>query len=119
MYTRIRREKHGSGDGCQTRRWSLLQAALTACEANISGAFSCPSLRVWRGHKTPWRVGRALSRQDLIQLPQHGSRSITHHANFFLQRAWRSKDLSPLIKTFTWRLIRRALATGERQAGTV
>jgi hypothetical protein len=31
-----------------------------------------------------------------------------------LQRAWKSKDLPPLIKTFTWRLIRRALSTGAR-----
>ena len=29
---------------------------------------------------------------------------------------WKLKDLPPLIKTFTWRLIRRALATGERAA---
>jgi hypothetical protein len=33
-----------------------------------------------------------------------------------LQKVWRSKELPPLIKTFTWRLIRRALATGERAA---
>jgi hypothetical protein len=31
-----------------------------------------------------------------------------------LCRAWRSKSIPPLIKTFTWRLIRRALATAER-----
>jgi hypothetical protein len=61
-------------------------------------------------------IYRHLSRQELIQLSQHGSRSITHHANLILQKAWRSKDLPPLIKTFTWRLIRRALATGERAA---
>jgi hypothetical protein len=29
---------------------------------------------------------------------------------------WKIKELSPLIKAFTWRLIRRALATGERAA---
>jgi hypothetical protein len=43
-----------------------------------------------------------------------GSRSILPQTNQILQRAWKSKDLPPLIKTFTWRLIRRALATAER-----
>ena len=59
-------------------------------------------------------IYRHLSRQELIQLPQQGSRSINHYANLILQRAWKSKDLPPLIKAFTWRLIRRALATAER-----
>jgi hypothetical protein len=59
-------------------------------------------------------IDRHLRRQAQIQLPQLGSRSNTQHANFLLQKAWKSKDLPPLIKTFTWRLIRRALATGER-----
>jgi hypothetical protein len=66
------------------------------------------------GKCTTKSIYRHLSRQELIQLPLQGSRSITHHANFILQKAWRSKDLPPHIKTFTWRLIRRALATGER-----
>jgi hypothetical protein len=55
-----------------------------------------------------------LATQELIHLPQQGSRSINHHANLILQRAWKNKTLPPLIKVFTWRLIRRALATGER-----
>lgn len=59
-------------------------------------------------------IYRHLIRQDLIQLPQQGSPSINHHANLILQRDWKSKNLPPLIKAFTWRLIRRALATGER-----
>lgn len=59
-------------------------------------------------------IYRHLRRQTQIQLPQLGSKSITQHANFLLQKAWKSKDLQPLIKTFTWTLIRRALATRER-----
>lgn len=58
-------------------------------------------------------IYRHLSRQSLIQLPQQGSRSIMQHANSVLQKVWKSKDLPPLIKTFAWRLVRRALATGE------
>lgn len=59
-------------------------------------------------------VYRHLSRQSIIQLPSQGSRSITTEANNILQRAWKSKDLPPLIKAFTWRLIRTALASAER-----
>jgi hypothetical protein len=33
-----------------------------------------------------------------------------------LQRAWNSKDLPPIIKAFSWRLICRALGTAERAA---
>jgi len=33
-----------------------------------------------------------------------------------LTRGWKSRDLPPIIKAFTWRLIRRALATAERAA---
>jgi hypothetical protein len=42
-----------------------------------------------------------------------GSRSIQPQCNLILKRAWKSKDLPLLIKTFAWRLIRRALATAE------
>lgn len=52
-----------------------------------------------------------------VQLPLQGSRSIHPQAYQILQRAWKMKDLSPLIKAFTWRLIRRALGTAERAAG--
>ena len=61
-------------------------------------------------------IYRHLSSQSVIQLPNQGSRSIQPQANQILQRAWKSKELSPLIKAFTWRLIRRALATAERAA---
>lgn len=33
---------------------------------------------------------------------------------YVLRRAWRHKTLPPLLKTFCWRLVRRAIATGER-----
>lgn len=55
-----------------------------------------------------------LSTQQIIPLPSTGSRSIAHDANQILQQAWKSKSLPPLLKTFVWRLIRRALATAER-----
>ena len=33
---------------------------------------------------------------------------------YVLRRAWRHKTLPPLLKTFCWRLVRRAIGTGER-----
>jgi len=33
---------------------------------------------------------------------------------YILKKAWKHKMLSPLLKTFCWRLIRRAIAIGER-----
>ena len=44
----------------------------------------------------------------------HGVRSITPHANAILCRVWKCKTIPPIIKTFTWRLMRRALATIDR-----
>lgn len=61
-------------------------------------------------------IYRHLSSQSVIQLPDQGSRSIQPQANQILQRAWKRKELIPLIKTFSWRLIRRALATAESTA---
>jgi len=46
--------------------------------------------------------------------PSTGTRSITPQAMYILERAWKHKMLPPLLKTFCWRLIRRAIATGER-----
>jgi hypothetical protein len=54
-----------------------------------------------------------LQSQASHNLPAQGSRSITHDANLILQKVWKSKLIPPLLKTFAWRLIRRALATGE------
>ena len=61
-------------------------------------------------------IYRHISSQSVIQLKNQGSRSIQPQANQILQRDWKSKELSPLIKAFTWRLIRRTLATAERAA---
>jgi hypothetical protein len=41
-------------------------------------------------------------------------RSITPDDNLILQKVWKSKTIPPFLKTLAWRLIRRALATGER-----
>jgi hypothetical protein len=46
-----------------------------------------------------------------VHLPQQGSRSVTLQAKYILNRAWKHKMLSPLIKTFCWRLIRRAIVS--------
>lgn len=65
------------------------------------------------GKCTTKNIYRHLSRQAIIQLPQQGPSSITQHTNLVMQKIWRSQNLPPLITTITWRLIRRALATGE------
>ena len=51
------------------------------------------------------------------QLPNQGPRSISEQANKILHSIWKCKLIPPNIKTFAWRLIRRALATSVR-AGT-
>jgi hypothetical protein len=56
-----------------------------------------------------------IAAQDSHSLPTQGSRSISQGANLILQKVWKSKVLlPPFLKTFSWRFIRRALATGER-----
>jgi hypothetical protein len=57
-----------------------------------------------------------LMSQTQVQLPQQGSRSISQQAMSILNRTWKIRSIPPNIKTFAWRLIRRALATGERAA---
>lgn len=66
------------------------------------------------GACTTKEIYKALSMANAVQLPQQGSWSILPHSSQLLRRTWKSKDLPPLIKTFTWRLIRRALASVER-----
>jgi hypothetical protein len=39
--------------------------------------------------------------------------SISQDANSILQKVWKVKIIPPFLKTFAWRLIRRALATAE------
>ena len=48
------------------------------------------------------------------KLPMTSKRGKCQKSNNILQRAWKSKELPPLIKAFTRRLIKRALATAER-----
>lgn len=56
-----------------------------------------------------------LANQEVHQLPSQGSRSISHDANLILQKVWKYKSIPPILKTFAWRLIRRAVATGKEQ----
>jgi hypothetical protein len=65
---------------------------------------------------TTKEIYRYLAEQNTVQLHQQGSRSILPQVNQILNRAWKTKHLPPLIKTFTWRLIRRALSTADRTA---
>ena len=67
-----------------------------------------------KGDCTTKNIYRHLRAQMQVQLPQQGSRSILPQANHILRRMWKLKEIPPLIKTFTWRLIRRALATRQR-----
>ena len=55
-----------------------------------------------------------LANQQVHHLPDQGSRSISQDAANILHKVWKSKSIPPLLKTFAWRLIRRAIATGER-----
>jgi hypothetical protein len=47
-------------------------------------------------------------------LLSQGTRNISPQANSILQKVWKAKTIPPFLKTFVWRLIRRALATAER-----
>jgi hypothetical protein len=69
-----------------------------------------------RGDCTTKNMYRSLSSQAQVQLPTIGSRSIQPQANRILCRMWKSRSLTPLIKAFTWHLVRRALAIGHRAA---
>jgi hypothetical protein len=69
-----------------------------------------------RGDCTTKNIHMSLSSQAQVQLPTIGSMSILPQANRILYRMWKSRSLAPLIKAFTWCLVRRALATGHRAA---
>lgn len=58
-------------------------------------------------HTPTWQIFRT------ITFPQ-GSRNISPQANSILQKVWKAKSIPPFLKTFAWRLIRRALTTDER-----
>lgn len=67
-----------------------------------------------KGICTAKEAYKFLHNQNQVHLPIQGSRSVTEAAMQILHRTWKHRELTPCIKTFTWRLIRRALATGER-----
>jgi hypothetical protein len=47
-------------------------------------------------------------------LPPQGARSISPQVNQILLKVWKAKSIPPFLKTFAWRLIRKALATADR-----
>lgn len=59
-------------------------------------------------------IYRHLSTENIVTLPAQGSRSVLPGAQIILNKTWKSRSLPPVIKAFTWRLIRRALATAQR-----
>lgn len=65
---------------------------------------------------TTKEIYKYLYNQNIIQLPDAGSRSISPQAKSILHKVWKAPKMPPLIETFAWRLIRRALATGDRAA---
>jgi hypothetical protein len=67
-----------------------------------------------KGNYSTKQIYKTLAANNVIQLPLQGSRSIQSQAKHILCTAWKNKKLPPLIETFTWRLIRRALAMAER-----
>ncbi|XP_039780859.1 uncharacterized protein LOC120648186, partial [Panicum virgatum] len=67
-----------------------------------------------KGTCTAKEAFNLLNSQLQMQLPQDGARAVTPRAMHILRKTWRIKRLPPYLKTFCWRLIRRALATGIR-----
>jgi len=57
-----------------------------------------------------------LAAQNIVQLPDQGTRSILPQTKQILQKVWKSHTIPPIIQIFTWRLNRRALASGNRAA---
>ena len=66
------------------------------------------------GQCTSKNIYTYLSTHNTASLPATSPCSILPNANQILQKIWKCKTIPPIIKTFTWRLIRRALATAER-----
>jgi hypothetical protein len=59
-------------------------------------------------------IYKHLHTTNITALPDQGPRSITPGCSKLLHKIWQSKSIPSLLKTFAWRLIRRALATAER-----
>jgi hypothetical protein len=58
-----------------------------------------------------------LNTASQVQLPAQGARCVSPETMLIMKRIWKLKMCPPVLKTFAWRLIRRALASGKR-AGT-
>jgi hypothetical protein len=94
----------------------------TAATTAISNVITVPSNDKdeikWKpapkGNCTSREAFKLLNSQMQVHLPTQGSRSVTTQSMEILRRVWAHKSLSPNMKTFTWRLIRRAIATGVR-----
>lgn len=67
-----------------------------------------------KGVCTSKEACRLLNSQLQVQCPNRGSRSIGQRSLDILTRVWAHKLLPPNIKTFVWRLVRKAIATGVR-----
>jgi hypothetical protein len=92
--------------------------AVQAIETTPIVASNCNDILRW----TPVKDGLCttksayayLSHQQVHHLLSQGAQSLTDDANKISHKVWKSKSIPPILKTFAWRLIRRALATGER-----
>ena len=75
-----------------------------------------PDLLRWKpatsGDCTTKEAFEILNQQVTTPIPSHGARRITSHTLDLFKRIWRHKTIPPRIKTFSWRLLRQALATG-------
>ncbi|KAK3139475.1 hypothetical protein QOZ80_5AG0383870 [Eleusine coracana subsp. coracana] len=77
-----------------------------------------PDILCWQpatsGQCTSKEAYRLLATQHQQPIPQKGSRAFPPQVLNLLQVVWKHKTLQPKYKTFSWRLLRQALATGER-----
>lgn len=110
---------------CNTRQWNMPLLSNIFHDSAVQAITSTQPIPSERRDILRWKPSRngvcsakeiykVLSAANTVQLPQQGSQSITAMSTQILNRAWKSKSLPPLIKTFTWRLVRNALATADR-----
>lgn len=79
---------------------------------------SNPDIITWKpaatGACSAKEAFKFLNSQLQVQRCTQGSRGITDQAMAIMERAWKHKLLSPNLKTFVWRIIRRAITMGAR-----
>ena len=108
-----------------TRNWNIPLLNTTFDNQAVSHIINTPTVDSTDSDILRWTPGKDvlgtvkatykhLSNNNIVQIPATGARSITPQANTILCRVWKCKSIPPIIKTFTWRLIRRALATAHR-----